>query len=92
MIIMTKVQMNIESKICTFVQELQSDIEHHSAGVGSVLNLCEVLLHDTDACPTQMEFSALQDAMKNLDKRWRHICQLSPDRRARYAHYLHFKC
>ena len=64
-------------------QELQQDIEHHSAGVGSVLNLCEVLLHDSDACPTDVEHNALQLAMKNLDRRWRNICQQSPDRRSR---------
>ncbi|KAK3091260.1 hypothetical protein FSP39_018383 [Pinctada imbricata] len=64
-------------------QELQKDIEHHSAGVGSVLNLCEVLLHDSDACPTDVEHNALQLAMTNLDKRWRNICQQSPARRSR---------
>ncbi|KAK3716921.1 hypothetical protein RRG08_026713 [Elysia crispata] len=64
-------------------QELQEDIEQHSAGVSAVLNLCEVLLHDHDACPTQTEFFALQHAMKNLEKRWRNICNLSPRRRNR---------
>ncbi|XP_041353316.1 nesprin-1-like isoform X4 [Gigantopelta aegis] len=64
-------------------QELQQDIEHHSAGVASVLNLCEVLLHDSDACPTAVEFNALQNTMKTLDRRWRNICELSPDRRSR---------
>ncbi|XP_048737335.2 nesprin-1-like isoform X3 [Ostrea edulis] len=62
-------------------KELQKDVELHSAGVGSVLNLCEVLLHDSDACPTEVEFSALQSAMKNLDRRWRQICQICPERR-----------
>ncbi|RUS76916.1 hypothetical protein EGW08_015319, partial [Elysia chlorotica] len=64
-------------------QDLQEDIEQHSAGVSAVLNLCEVLLHDQDACPTQTEFFALQHAMKNLEKRWRNICNLSPRRRNR---------
>lgn len=65
------------------LQELQHDIERHSPGVGSVLNLCEVLLHDTDACPTDVEFNGLQTAMKNLERRWRSICQLAPDMRTR---------
>ena len=69
--------------MCT--QELQEDIEQHSAGVSAVLNLCEVLLHDHDACPTQTEFLALQHAMKNLEKRWRNICNLSPRRRTRFV-------
>lgn len=63
--------------------ELQHDIERHSPGVGSVLNLCEVLLHDSDACPTDVEFNGLQTAMKNLERRWRGICQLAPEQRAR---------
>ncbi|KAL3874929.1 hypothetical protein ACJMK2_037881 [Sinanodonta woodiana] len=62
-------------------QDWHQDIERHSAGVGSVLNLCEVLLHDSDACPTQVEFNALQTAMKNLDRRWRNICQMSPEQK-----------
>ncbi|GFR84729.1 nesprin-1-like [Elysia marginata] len=72
----------IQSKLQD-TQELQEDIEQHSAGVSAVLNLCEVLLHDHDACPTQTEFLALQHAMKNLEKRWRNICSLSPRRRTR---------
>ncbi|CAL1544285.1 unnamed protein product [Lymnaea stagnalis] len=64
-------------------QELQDEIQCHSAGVSAVLNLCEVLLHDSDACPTESEFTALQHAMKNLEKRWRNICVLSPQRRTR---------
>ncbi|XP_060567930.1 nesprin-1-like isoform X3 [Ruditapes philippinarum] len=63
--------------------ELQHDIERHSPGVGSVLNLCEVLLHDSDACPTDVEFNGLQTAMKNLERRWRGICQLAPEQRTR---------
>ncbi|KAH3846261.1 hypothetical protein DPMN_088560 [Dreissena polymorpha] len=63
--------------------ELQHDIERHSPGVGSVLNLCEVLLHDSDACPTDVEFNGLQTAMKNLERRWRTICQMAPEMRSR---------
>ena len=65
------------------LQDLQHDIERHSPGVGSVLNLCEVLLHDSDACPSDIEFNGLQTAMKNLERRWRNICQLAPEMRAR---------
>lgn len=45
-----------------------------------MLNLCEVLLHDSDACPSEVEFTDLQTAMKNLDRRWKHICQICPER------------
>ncbi|XP_064913475.1 nesprin-1 isoform X24 [Columba livia] len=62
-------------------QELQKDIEKHSTGVASVLNLCEVLLHDCDACATEAECDSIQQATRNLDRRWRNICAMSMERR-----------
>lgn len=62
-------------------QELQRDIEKHSTGVASVLNLCEVLLHDCDACATDAECDSIQQATRSLDRRWRSICALSMERR-----------
>ncbi|XP_074846464.1 nesprin-1 isoform X2 [Carettochelys insculpta] len=62
-------------------QELQRDIEKHSTGVASVLNLCEVLLHDCDACATETECDSIQQATRNLDRRWRNICAMSMERR-----------
>ncbi|XP_034063189.1 LOW QUALITY PROTEIN: nesprin-1-like [Gymnodraco acuticeps] len=64
-------------------QELQRDIEKHSTGVASVLNLCEVLLHDCDACSTDAECDSIQSATRCLDRRWRSICALSMERRLR---------
>ncbi|XP_076833611.1 nesprin-1-like isoform X2 [Brachyhypopomus gauderio] len=62
-------------------QELQRDIEKHSTGVASVLNLCEVLLHDCDACATDAECDSIQQATRSLDRRWRTICAMSMERR-----------
>nr|KAF6462350.1 hypothetical protein HJG59_011373 [Molossus molossus] len=62
-------------------QELQKDIEKHSTGVASVLNLCEVLLHDCDACATDAECDSIQQATRSLDRRWRNICAMSMERR-----------
>ncbi|XP_049914520.1 nesprin-1 [Epinephelus moara] len=62
-------------------QELQRDIEKHSTGVASVLNLCEVLLHDCDACSTETECDSIQQATRGLDRRWRNICAMSMERR-----------
>ncbi|XP_039603730.1 nesprin-1-like isoform X8 [Polypterus senegalus] len=62
-------------------QELQRDIEKHSTGVASVLNLCEVLLHDCDACATETECDSIQQATRSLDRRWRNICAMSMERR-----------
>ncbi|TNN68504.1 Nesprin-1 [Liparis tanakae] len=61
--------------------ELQRDIEKHSTGVASVLNLCEVLLHDCDACSTETECDSIQQATRGLDRRWRNICAMSMERR-----------
>ncbi|XP_035277106.1 nesprin-1-like isoform X12 [Anguilla anguilla] len=62
-------------------QDLQRDIEKHSTGVASVLNLCEVLLHDCDACATETECDSIQQATRGLDRRWRNICAVSMERR-----------
>lgn len=62
-------------------QELQRDIEKHSTGVASVLNLCEVLLHDCDACANDSECDSIQQATRSLDRRWRNICAMSMERR-----------
>lgn len=67
-----------------FIQELQRDIEKHSTGVASVLNLCEVLLHDCDACATDAECDSIQQATRSLDRRWRSICAMSMERRLKY--------
>ncbi|CAK8680522.1 unnamed protein product [Clavelina lepadiformis] len=60
---------------------LQQDIEKHSTGVASVLNLCEVLLHDGDACPSEKDQKSIEEATKSLERRWKNICALSMDRR-----------
>ncbi|XP_045579617.1 nesprin-1 isoform X1 [Salmo salar] len=62
-------------------QELQRDIEKHSTGVASALNLCEVLLHDCDVCTTDTECDSIQQTTRNLDRRWRNVCALSMERR-----------
>ncbi|XP_033126157.1 nesprin-1-like isoform X2 [Anneissia japonica] len=63
--------------------EIQKDIEKHSTGVGSVLSLCEMLLHDCDACSTDADCEAIQAATRSLDQRWRNICTLSMEKKMR---------
>uniref|UniRef100_A0A8C0HMF1 Spectrin repeat containing nuclear envelope protein 2 n=1 Tax=Buteo japonicus TaxID=224669 RepID=A0A8C0HMF1_9AVES len=55
-------------------QDLQRDIEQHTAGVESVFNICEVLLHDSDACANETECDSIQQTTRSLDRRWRNIC------------------
>ncbi|XP_063803313.1 nesprin-2 isoform X2 [Pseudophryne corroboree] len=64
-------------------RDLQKDIELHSTGVASVLNICERLLHDTDACANETECDSIQQTTRSLDKRWRNICAMSMERRMR---------
>uniref|UniRef100_A0A8C5KLS7 Nesprin-1 spectrin repeats region domain-containing protein n=1 Tax=Jaculus jaculus TaxID=51337 RepID=A0A8C5KLS7_JACJA len=52
-------------------QDLQRDIEQHSAGVESVFNICDVLLHDSDACANETECDSIQQTTRSLDRRWR---------------------
>ncbi|TRY94947.1 hypothetical protein DNTS_013096, partial [Danionella cerebrum] len=64
-------------------QELQRDIEQHTERVASVLTLCEVLLHDEDACSSDGENDSIQQTTQRLDLRWRNICSMSLERRLR---------
>ncbi|KAK2104328.1 Nesprin-2 [Saguinus oedipus] len=61
--------------------DLQRDIEQHSAGVESVFNICDVLLHDSDACANETECDSIQQTTRSLDRRWRNICAMSMERR-----------
>uniref|UniRef100_A0AAY4B4D6 KASH domain-containing protein n=1 Tax=Denticeps clupeoides TaxID=299321 RepID=A0AAY4B4D6_9TELE len=62
-------------------QELQWDIEQHTEGVTSVLNLCDVLLRDEDACEGNPENDSIQQTSRSLEQRWRDICTASMERR-----------
>ncbi|XP_005399199.1 PREDICTED: nesprin-2 isoform X3 [Chinchilla lanigera] len=62
-------------------QDLQRDIEQHSAGVESVFSICDVLLHDSDACASETECDSIQQTTRSLDRRWRNICAMSMERR-----------
>uniref|UniRef100_A0A3Q3REI0 Spectrin repeat containing, nuclear envelope 2b n=1 Tax=Mastacembelus armatus TaxID=205130 RepID=A0A3Q3REI0_9TELE len=64
-------------------QDLQRDIEQHTESVVSVLTLCDVLLHDTDACGGDAENDSIQQTTRSLDCRWRNICTMSMERRMR---------
>ncbi|MEQ2203400.1 hypothetical protein XENOCAPTIV_029570, partial [Xenoophorus captivus] len=63
--------------------DLQRDIEQHSESVASVLTLCDVLLHDADACGSDSENDSIQQTTHSLDRRWRNICAMSMERRMR---------
>uniref|UniRef100_A0A3P8RU33 Spectrin repeat containing, nuclear envelope 2b n=1 Tax=Amphiprion percula TaxID=161767 RepID=A0A3P8RU33_AMPPE len=64
-------------------QDLQRDIEQHTQSIASVLTLCDVLLHDADACGSDSEDDSIQQTTRSLDRRWRNICAMSMERRMR---------
>uniref|UniRef100_A0A8C9ZFG1 Spectrin repeat containing, nuclear envelope 2b n=1 Tax=Sander lucioperca TaxID=283035 RepID=A0A8C9ZFG1_SANLU len=64
-------------------QDLQRDIEQHTESVASVLTLCDILLHDADACGSDSENDSIQQTTRSLDRRWRNICAMSMERRMR---------
>ncbi|XP_036841097.1 nesprin-2 isoform X1 [Oncorhynchus mykiss] len=65
-------------------QELQRDIEQHTESVASVLRLCDILLHDQDACGGgDGENDSIQQTTCSLDQRWKAICAMSLERRLR---------
>ncbi|XP_032811925.2 nesprin-1-like isoform X1 [Petromyzon marinus] len=64
-------------------QELQRDIEEHSASVSSVLGACGALLQDCDACAGKAESEGLSQATRGLERRWRNICATAMERRLR---------
>nr|XP_023668622.1 nesprin-2-like isoform X2 [Paramormyrops kingsleyae] len=64
-------------------QNLQRDIEQHAEGVASVLTACEGLLGDSEGCGTETERRSLQEVARCLEQRWRNICTLSLERRAK---------
>lgn len=65
------------------VQELQKDIVQHTEGITSVLTLCDMLLHDEDACSNNSENDSIQQTTHSLDQRWRNICSMSLERKIR---------
>jgi len=48
-----------------------------------VINLCEILSRDCDACPTAVETAAINIARTSLEKRWKNICDMCLQRKQR---------
>jgi len=74
--------------ILSVFQELQKDIEKHGIGVSSVISLCDILSRDHDACPTDVETTAINAAWTSLEKRWKVICDMCLQRKQRLE--LHY--
>ncbi|XP_046685133.1 nesprin-2-like isoform X1 [Homalodisca vitripennis] len=62
---------------------LTKDIEQHSGPVGDVLNHCEVLLNDCDSANVQLNTDGISTAMQLLERRWKNVCVVVTERKAR---------
>ncbi|CAH1261382.1 AKAP6 [Branchiostoma lanceolatum] len=69
-------------------EALQLDIEAHAPSIASVLELCEKLEDDCQACRTFEEKEALQLAAINLERRWDAICMQAIDMQCRLEERL----
>ena len=69
-------------KLILSLNSQMTERENHTAGVNAVLNLCDVLLSDRDACPTATETRAIEQARDSLRTRWGNIHGLAAERRA----------
>lgn len=56
-------------------------MEQHADAVATVLALCQLLLHDADACDAADD--SIQQAGSSLERRWRNICAVCAERRTR---------
>lgn len=65
----------------TEVARLQKEIENESMNFSEVLNLCEMLFSDVNIWKRHFNMGALSVAMDNIERRWKHLCHLSTDRK-----------
>ena len=48
-----------------------------------MMNLCDILSRDCDACPTATETAAISAARASLERRWKNICDKCLQRKQR---------
>lgn len=62
-------------------EELQKEIEKQSGSIADVLNLCELLLNDSESCKTSINTESITVATEALEKRWKNLCGLSAEKK-----------
>ncbi|KAK8381872.1 hypothetical protein O3P69_015107 [Scylla paramamosain] len=63
-------------------EEIRKEIEKQSGTISSVLNLCDMVIHDCNEFDANGDTDSLQEAHHNLDRRWGEICTRSAERKA----------
>lgn len=61
-------------------EEIRKEIEKQSGAISSVLNLCDMVIHDCNEFDANGDTDSLQEAHNNLDRRWGEICTRSAER------------
>lgn len=62
---------------------IQKSLELESGNVGEVLNLCELLVADTDAWKAHFDTTGILTAMDSLERRWKNVCGQTAERKRR---------
>lgn len=70
-------------KVISENETLQRRIETESGSVAECLNLCEMVLSDMDMWKVHIDINSLSVAVESLDRRWKHICKASVERKQR---------
>ncbi|XP_047344558.1 muscle-specific protein 300 kDa-like isoform X1 [Vespa velutina] len=60
---------------------IQKAIQTEGAKIGEVLNLCEILLHDSDIWKTSLNTDTIKNGMEGLQRRWKTTCVRSAERK-----------
>ncbi|KRT78410.1 hypothetical protein AMK59_8618, partial [Oryctes borbonicus] len=60
---------------------LRKSIEKESGNIGEVLNLCTLLLSDTDSWKAQFTTEYIRSSIQNIENRWKNVCALSAERK-----------
>lgn len=63
------------------VNQLQKQIEAESFNFSEVMNLCEMLFSDVNIWKGHFNMGALSVSMDNIERRWKHLCHLSTERK-----------
>ncbi|GLH12191.1 Nesprin-1 [Gryllus bimaculatus] len=66
------------------IEDLQSTIEQQSGKVGEVLNVSELLLSDYELVKTTVNTESISIATDAIEKRWKHICEVSTERKRNF--------
>ncbi|KAK7077528.1 hypothetical protein SK128_024285, partial [Halocaridina rubra] len=62
-------------------EEVRKEIEKQSGTISSVLNLCDMVIHDCTEFDANGDTDSLQEAHQNLERRWGEICTRAEERK-----------